>query len=272
MLPDIELLLNTGQCVDTLHQPLWWSQETAFLAFLPINPDFAGVPFEDFNNAELQKGLTGYVMRGDDFLKWKQTETLLQALIQSFAATYEIPNIRTWRLFSRMLPREVYQYQHLFQFMSKYAKGWLSLYMAILAYTMAVVQEIDGDDVGDDIRPTWFRKMDQYDQILLSGLRSCTAYSYFVHRVGIFLKIVEPPMHQVSVDFLIKYCVPVWYCWGPEETSRAKRDRSFDRLAPPPEHLQRATQFLTKVPPPQPAIPDRPWVAFFENVRRTCIS
>jgi hypothetical protein len=58
MLPDIniELMLNTGRIaethVDNLHQPLWWSQETAFLAFLPINPEFAGVPFAEFN-AEL---------------------------------------------------------------------------------------------------------------------------------------------------------------------------------------------------------------------------
>ena len=83
MFPDIEFLLNTGQHVDTLHQPFWWSQETAFLAFLPINPDFAGVPFEDFNNTELQRGPTGYFMRGDVFLKWKESETLLQALIRS---------------------------------------------------------------------------------------------------------------------------------------------------------------------------------------------
>ena len=62
MFPDIELLLNTRQHVDKLHQPLWWSQETAFLAFLPINPAFAGVPFEDFNNPELQNSPTGYVM------------------------------------------------------------------------------------------------------------------------------------------------------------------------------------------------------------------
>ena len=87
---NVQSLLNTGQHVDTLHRPLWWSQETAFLAFLPINPEFAGVPFEDFNNAELQRGTTGYFIRGDVFLEWKQTETLLQALVQPFACIYEI--------------------------------------------------------------------------------------------------------------------------------------------------------------------------------------
>jgi hypothetical protein len=264
--PDIEFLLNTGQHVDTLHQPLWWSQETAFLAFLPINPDFAGVPFEDFNNTELRRGRTGYFMRGDAVLKSKQTETLLQDLIRSFADTYEIPKIKTWRICGRMLPNEVYPHRGLFQFMLKYAKGWLTLYMAILAYIMAVAQEIDKDVLDDDTQqPTWFIKMDHYDQILLSGLRSYTAYTHAVQRVGIFLEIVEPPIHQVSIDFLIKYCVPVWYRWGPEEISMAKRDNSLDRLAPPPDHLQRATQFLTKVPSPQTAIPDRPWVEFFEK-------
>jgi hypothetical protein len=74
MFPDIERLVNTGQRVDALHQPLWWSQETAFLAFLPINPDFFGVPFEDFNNAELRNSPTGYSMRAEASLTWKQTE------------------------------------------------------------------------------------------------------------------------------------------------------------------------------------------------------
>jgi hypothetical protein len=265
MSPNIPFFLYTGQHVDILHQPLWWSQETAFLAFLPITPNFAGVPFEEFDTAELRSGPTGYFMQGDALLKWKQTESLLQALIQSFANTYEIPEIRTWKLFSRMLPNEAYQHRRLFQFMLKYTKGWLSLYMAIIAYVMAVAQEIDKDDPGDDMRPTWFLKMDQYDQILLSGLRSYTAYTYAVERVGIFLKIVEPAIHQVSIDLLIKYCIPVWYRWGPEEISIAKRDRSVDRLAPPPDQLQRATQFLTKDPSPQPKNPDRPWVAFFEK-------
>jgi len=136
--------------------------------------------------------------------------------------------------------------------------------MAILAYIIAVVQEIDKDP-GGDVPPTWFVKLDQYDQILLSGLRSYTAYTYFVQRVGIFLKIVEPPMHQVSIDFLIKYCVPVWYRWGPDEISKAKHDHYVDRLAPPPDQLQRATQFLTKDPSPQLKNPERPWVAFFEK-------
>ena len=125
---------------------------------------------------------------------------------------------------------------------------------------------MDKDDLDDDTQqPTWFIKMDHYDQVLLSGLRSYTSYTYVAQRVGIFLKIVEPPIHQVSIDFLIKYCVPVWYRWGAEEISMAKRDHSLDRLAPPPDHLQRATQFLTKVPSPQTAIPDRPWVTFFEK-------
>ncbi len=265
MLPDIEFLLNTGQRIECLHRPLWWSQETTFLAFLPIDPEFTGVPFEEFNDPELHKDSTGYFMRGDTSVQWTQTESLLKALIQSFTDTYGLPKIYTWKLFSPMLPHGVYRHPRLFHFFLKYVKGWLSLYMAILAYVVAVVQEIDKEGPGDDTLPTWFVKMDQYDEILLSGLRSYTAYTYSVERVGIFLEIVKPPMHQVSIDFLIKYCVPVWYRWGPEEISKAKHDPSLGRLAPPPDQLQRAVEFLTKDPSPQPKDTDRPWVAFFEE-------
>jgi hypothetical protein len=54
-----------------------------------------------------------------------------------------------------------------------------------------------------------------------------------VERIGTFLEIVEQPMHQVSIDFLITYCVPVWYRWGPEEISKAKHNPSVGHLAPP---------------------------------------
>ena len=250
MVPDIDHLVNTGQHVDSLHRPLWWSLKTAFLAFLPINPDFAGVPFDDFNNAKLHNSPTGYSMQTDASSQWGHTECILCVLTLSCADTYGLPATIFWSQFSTLLSSGTYQYTSQFRRKLKLVKGWVSLYMAILAYTMAVVQEIDDD--GGDSRPTWFIKLDQYDQILLSGLRSYTSYTYFVQRVGIFLKVVEPSTHQVSIDFLIKYCVPVWYRWGPEEISIAKRNHSVERLGPPPKQLQQATQFITKDPSPLP--------------------
>src|SRR6266545_7567375 len=154
MFPEIESLLNTGQHVEKLHQPLWWSQETAFLAFLPINPDFSGVPFEDFNNAKLQKGPTGYFMQWDAFLKWKHTEFILRILTQSFADMYGMPKIKPWKPLSTLISSGACQYPSQFQRKLKCVKGWLSLYMAIIAYNMAAAQEIDEDGPGDDTRPT----------------------------------------------------------------------------------------------------------------------
>ena len=103
MFPDIEFLLNTGRHVDTLHQPLWWSQENAFLAFLPINPNFFGVPFEDFNNIELQRGLTGYIVQKDALLKQSHTEFILRILSYSFVEIYGMPKGNNWSPLSMRL-------------------------------------------------------------------------------------------------------------------------------------------------------------------------
>ena len=262
---DIEWLLNNGQSVDRLHRPLWWSLQTAFLAFLPIYHDFVGVPFEEFNNPELQENISGFFIPQSTLFKWKQTESLLRDLMESFTSAYNIPNVKLWRPLSALVPSGLYKYRTLFWILSRYSKGWLSLYMAIFAYFIAVAQEIDEDDSDDDAMPTWFITMNKYDQALLSGLRSSSPFTYLAERVGTLLNIAEPPVNQFSVDFLIKYCVPVWYPWGPKEIWKAKHDRSFDRLAPPPDQLQRATQFLVRDPFPQPKDADRPWVAFFEK-------
>jgi len=52
--------------VDALHEPLWWENDTAFLAFLPIN--FTGVPFEEFNTPKVKYYYrSGYGMGGGDY-------------------------------------------------------------------------------------------------------------------------------------------------------------------------------------------------------------
>ena len=138
LFPNIEFLLKTSQRIDTLHQPLWWLQETAFLAFLPINPDFAGVPFDDFNHAKLQRGPTGYSMGAGASLKWKHNKFILRALAQTFTDMYGMPKVKTWNRFGNLLCTETFQHPKQFQCKLKYVKGWLTLYMAILAYIMAV--------------------------------------------------------------------------------------------------------------------------------------
>ncbi len=106
-------------------------------------------------------------------------------------------------------------------------------------------------------------------QILLSDLRSCTAYTYFVQLVGIFLKIVEPPMYQVSIDFLIKYCVLSGIAGVLKKFQ--KQNTILLLVVLPPDQLQQAVEFLTKDPPSH-RIQIVPGLHSSKNVRRTCSS
>ena len=176
--------------------------------------------------------------------RWKHTEFILRTLTKSCQDMYDIPLTKTWRPFSVLATTGNYQYPSQFQRQTKVVQSYFLVYMAIIGYMIAVMEEVDGDVCGDNAMPTWFIKLDNYDQALLSGLHSSILFTYLAERAGTFLNIAEPPINQFSVDFLIKYCVPVWYPWGPKEISKAKHDCSFDRLAPPymaPRWQQRFT-------------------------------
>jgi hypothetical protein len=251
--------------VDTLREPLWWSEDTAFLAFLPLNPEFNGVPFELFNNPSMIRNRRRYTMESTTSLRWRHEEFALENLIKFIRNIYGIPMARRFIPVSA-IQLSTYEYPSMFRRQIKRIKGWLSLYMAELAYAIAGAQEVDEEDSGNDALPKWFGKL-KWDQVLLSGIRSSVArYTYFVERVGVFLNLIDEPPYQVSIDFLLKYCIPVWYRWTAKEISVAKQNSYISRLAPLPEQLQCATQFLTKNPSSDSRpIEDRPWVKFFEQ-------
>ena len=255
--------------VDVLLSPLWWAEDTAYLAFLPLQPEFNGVPFEQFNNPSLTRHRRIYTIGAGTSVRWRHEEFNLQCLIRQFSEMYHIPKAKSFVEHSAIHCGGYFEFPSKFRIQLKRTKGWLSLLIAELAYVLAIAQQMDGDGPGEDMLPKWFTGLHREDQVRLSGIRSSIArYTYFIERVGVFLKLGSP-LNHISVDFLLRYCVPVWYPWTSAEIAAARDHPRLRRLGPLPEQLQRATQFLTQhVSSKASAIEDRPWVEFFERRKR----
>jgi len=257
--------------VSDLHQPFWWSPGTAYLAFLPMNPKFTGVPFQELFDVHVKHTRSGYTMGIPTTLWWKKIEEDLQHFIDVFSKYYGVPKVQPIMV-TALTCSGFFKYASNYRRQVKRTRGWYSVYMGTLSYIMAAALEIDRD--GPHSLPKWFQVFSKnHNEVLLSGIRtSSSSFDTFSQRVGIFLDIMHVDPTQYSVDFLYKYDVPVWYCWGPSEARAAKTDPSLSRLAPLPDQLQLATTFLTKSIALKKAREDRmddnsefPWVAFFEK-------
>jgi hypothetical protein len=279
--------------VREFHQPLWWSVETAYLAFLPIYPQFCGEPFGELldlpNCFDYMK--EGYILDPQVLLKWKKLEFFLKRVVQlllvkSLAPAPE-PIIDT-----AISCTGFYREARYFRRAVGRTRDWFSLWMAQVSYTIALAMSAEQDSL-PDTAPNWChfllrREFAQagWDQTYIFGVRqSMGNFSPSVLRSGIFLQIASPPRHQFSVDWFLKFHVPVWYPWGQREVDVARTSRQVGRLAPPSEKLQALATFMSKEPEShvednndQPAraaqskqdVVQKPWAAFLaERAART---
>jgi len=124
--------------------------------------------------------------------------------------------------------------------------------------------------------PPWFEYLGIRDwpQSLLCAIQNGVANFDTDSRIGVFLNITRPEQRQFSVDWFVKFNVPVWYPWGKNEKEAASNSPSLSRLAPLPHHLQQVATILHKSPhrslPEEgevvvPAI--QPWIVFLADCK-----
>jgi hypothetical protein len=274
------------------HQPLWWSEVTAYLAFLPLYPEECGEPFGELLNVPryYKRFKEGYRLDPAIVVKWKKLQWFLERIAHLLSVPSHAPTPR--KIINTALSCLGYcKDLHDLRRDVRRSRDWFSVWMAHVSYMIALAISVDPPE--PDTVPKWCHYLLRsefaqagWDQAYIAGVRqSMGNYSPSVLRAGIFLQIVSPPRHQFSVDWFQRFHVPVWYPWGQREMNAAIASRQVGRLAPRSEALQALATFLSK----QPEIPvgrheddstrvasekqqplQKPWVAFLaERARRT---
>ncbi|PPQ81520.1 hypothetical protein CVT26_010863 [Gymnopilus dilepis] len=271
----VYLRKTSEEDVRDLHQPLWWSERTAYLAFLPLAPDFS-FPFTALFGATFREGRMT-VLDPSTILRWKKLENFLIEVLNDLRDHYGFPKpepvmitaVSTGAAFKniREFGEKVARLQH-----------WFAVWMAQLSHAIAAAIAMDADkQEGENAAPSWIYhlcKHGKWDQAFISGLNSSVAhFRPDFERVGVFLDILDmiKLRPHFSVDFLLRFHVPVWYRWGDAEREAARNHPEIARLAPHPDQLRSATPVttLTALTVQSPTItPDRPWEAFFAERKR----
>ncbi len=143
--------------------------------------------------------------------------------------------------------------------------------MAMVSLGIAVAQVADGDSDTDPL-PKWYKLFVQHtDEPTLSDIRKQIGqFSEWFPRAGVFIDLRSSQV-QPTVDFFVRFKIPVWYPWGAAEESYARQNPDvWGKYVPPAHLLQQAHSFLTRTPAPAALLEDaqsedRPWEAFFAN-------
>jgi hypothetical protein len=237
-------------------QPLWWQPACPYLAFVPLRPSFAGVPFQDLFHISYFPHLRygGFMIDYQIILGWARLEKDIRDAVNLLLAHERAPRI-AWIVPTTLGCQGVFKRVRTLRTQYTHSKEWFSLFMGALSYAIAV-SITQRQEISDEAVPHWFSFLSQrdYSQIWLSGLRS-SMVAYFdscIDRVGVFVQLCQRHLDRVSVDWLCEFGVPVWYPWGLEEIRASETDARLARFAPLPHQLQESSTFLTTNPTPQP--------------------
>ena len=237
-------------------QPLWWQPAYPYLAFIPLRPNFAGVPFQDLFHISYFPRLRhgGFMINPQIILGWARLERDIREAVNCILAHEHAPPI-AWIIGTALGCTGSYKRVHTLRTNFEHSKEWFSLFMGCLSYAIAVSithrQELFNEPV-----PHWFSFLSQrgFSQIWLSGVRSSmvACFDSCINRVGVFVQLCHRYPGQFSIDWLCEFGVPVWYPWGPQEIRASETDARLARFAPLPHQLQESSNFLTTNPTSSP--------------------
>jgi hypothetical protein len=240
--------------VQEFHEPLWWHPATAYLAFLPLELEFHGVPFQPLFSIPpyFDRVRRGFMLDTVVLLKWNVVQHQLKFAASRLLSYHRAPTLR-WIIPTvlRGLGSGVFSSVKDFREQVTSSRNWFSVFLAGLSYAIAVSLTMSDDRIDGDF-PHWFFYLSsqQMEQLWLSGIHASAGgtFSPYVARAGMLLKVLQPEHGQFSVDWLYRFHVPVWYPWGLKEAQAAISDGEVARLAPLPHQLQEISTFLTKTP------------------------
>ena len=237
-------------------RPHWWQPACPYLAFIPLRPSFAGVPFQDLFHISYFPRLRygGFMIDTQIILGWARLEENIKDAVHLLLAHERAPAI-AWILPSALGCTGVFKRVHTLRASFTHSKEWFSVFMGGLSYAIAVSITHRQEYFHEEL-PHWFSFLSEreFSQIWLSGIRSSMVASFdrYIDRVGVFVQLCHRHRDQFSVDWLCEFGIPVWYPWGAKETKASLTDARIAHFAPLPHQLQEVNTFLTTNPTPQP--------------------
>ena len=112
-------------------QPLWWQPACPYLAFIPLRPSFAGVPFQDLFHISYFPRLRygGFTIDPQILLGWARLEKDMLDAVDLLLAHERAPAI-TWIVRTTLTGLGMSKRVRILRAQYKQSKEWFTLFMA----------------------------------------------------------------------------------------------------------------------------------------------
>ena len=177
-------------------EPLWWKPGCPYLTFVPLQPVFAGVPFQDLFHISYFPRLRCRYFAIDPqvILGWARLEKNIKDAVEILLVHEHAPAI-TWIAPTSLACTGDFKLVCDLRDSYTHSKQWFSLFMGALSYSIAI-SLYRHRELFYDAALHWFSFLYQqeYSQIWLSGIRSSivATFDLSVDRVGVFVQVIQP--------------------------------------------------------------------------------
>ncbi|KAF9050135.1 hypothetical protein BJ165DRAFT_1401929 [Panaeolus papilionaceus] len=253
-------------------KPQWWTKAYCWTAFTPLKQTHSG-PFHVLDNIQVQhikdegRSVSGYGIPKERVQSWLDLEHKIYRLIESLRHQYpqtirpHLPPMPT----HYMSPSKIHKY--------KRAEG------------IEEQQNEESEETANNqqTRKPWYIRAIE-DSVSSSFVNAFMASTFLkkakkVRRAGVFINVLSPEPGFATIEWLVRWNVPVWYYWSNEEADAAASKKIAEFLVPleaiinnidvdgrnDTESEQDEQEGIRKAR--QERIAEKPWESFFQ--RRT---
>ena len=209
------LVRNAAQSdISEFHNPLWWNERTAYLAFLSLEPIYDTASFDHLAVISwVPTTRCGYGLKAEMHISWCRLKLELLCLTDTLLVKYGIPPME--KIIDHPMGFPIHHRQASgFQRQANWVRAWFSRWMGLISFCIAISLELEKEDYRTVHHPGWFKLLERcwYEHNLLSNVQmTLGTFAPHIERAGIFLQVVNPYHHQYAVEFFMKYNIPVWY-------------------------------------------------------------
>ncbi|PPR02336.1 hypothetical protein CVT24_011679 [Panaeolus cyanescens] len=288
---------------DRFTKPQWWNRPYGWTSFIPLRPIFDG-PFTCLRlvNVEHVKDdegrIVGYALSNEDARQWLKVEhtiyRITSVLKQKYIIRPALPPMPTYYL----NPCKVHSTKSAADHHAHRCRNWVGMWIAFLSFHLAhcndaekdeAQQGLDKQQTAEKAHAEWVTHLmnNGIPQSFVHDLRTSEHVKNpsSIDRAGAFIDLFGGTPGRLTVEWMLKNGVPVWYRWTEAANTAASGNKMPAILIPnpktisaacdetlPEENLDNATLYANEREESsairkkrRSIIASKPWEAFFKH-------
>ncbi|PPR07615.1 hypothetical protein CVT24_004168 [Panaeolus cyanescens] len=241
-------------------KPQWWNRPYGWTSFVPIKPIFDG-PFTCLRNVDVEQvrnkegRIVGYAIPKEHARQWLAVEHTIYRITSILKSKYIIrpalPPMPTYYL----NPCKVHSTKSAANHHAHRCRNWVGMWIAFLSFNLAHCMDTGNSQYGSDTQQVveneqWVIHLmnNGIPQSFVHDLRTSKHVKHpsSIERAGAFVNLFGSSPGRLTVEWLIKNRIPIWYRWTEAAETATRQNKMLDALIPKAGVLDTPLEFTAE--------------------------